>query len=93
MRTRKASKPYFVYLIECGGWSIYTGITTDVERRFKEHVTGKGAQYTRAHKVKRVLHTEVYKTRSKALKREIEIKKLRREKKLELIKSKKKLSR
>ena len=79
---------YFVYLIECGDKSIYTGITTDVQRRFKEHGSGTGGSYTRAKKVIKVLYTEQYKTRSEALKRESEIKSRHRNKKLVLIKLK-----
>lgn len=77
---------YFVYLIQCEDGSIYTGITTDLERRFKEHEGKIGGHYTRAHKVEKILHTEKYPTRSEALKREAEIKKLRREEKLKLVK-------
>ena len=65
---------------------MYTGITTDIQRRFKEHSLGKGGAYTRAKKVRRVLYTEQFGTRSDALKREAEIKGLRRNKKLALIK-------
>jgi len=79
---------YFVYLIQCEGGSIYTGITTDVNRRFKEHQNKVGGHYTRAHKAEKILHTEKYQTRSEALKREAEIKKLPRGQKLELIKIK-----
>ena len=77
---------YFVYLIECGDKSIYTGITTDVVRRFKEHSLGKGGAYTRSKKAKRILYTEKFKTRSEAQKREAEIKKWPRAKKIALIK-------
>ena len=77
---------YFVYLIECGDKSIYTGITTDVVRRFNEHKNGKGGHYTSSRQVIRVLYTEKFKTRSAALKREFEIKSLNRKSKLNLIK-------
>jgi putative endonuclease len=77
---------YFVYLIECGDESIYTGITTDVVRRFNEHKNGKGGHYTSSREVVRILYTEKFKTRSKALKREFEIKSLNRKQKLNLIK-------
>lgn len=79
---------YYVYLIECENKSIYTGITTDIKRRFQEHKDKLGGHYTRAHKVKKILHTEKYKTRSEALKREFEIKSWPREKKLELVNKK-----
>ena len=65
---------YYVYLIQCEDGSIYTGITTDLERRFKEHSDKTGGHYTRAHKVEKILYTEEYPTRSEALKREAEIK-------------------
>ena len=44
---------YYVYLIQCEDGSIYTGITTDLERRFKEHSDKTGGHYTRAHKVEK----------------------------------------
>lgn len=77
---------YFVYLLECSDESIYTGITTDVERRFKEHQEGKNSNYTRARGANRILYTEEYEDRSSASKREAEIKKMTREDKLKLIK-------
>lgn len=79
---------YYVYLIECKDKSIYTGITTDVARRFNEHKAGKGGHYTRAHGARRVLYSEPAATRSAALKREAEIKKWTREKKLALARTK-----
>ncbi|MEK7124798.1 MAG: GIY-YIG nuclease family protein [Patescibacteria group bacterium] len=78
---------YFLYLLECRDKSIYTGITTDVARRFKEHKAGIASRYTRARQAVKVLHTERFKTRSEALKRESEIKKWRRDKKISLIHS------
>jgi len=77
---------YFVYLIKCKDGTIYTGITTDVMRRFKEHQDGKGGHYTRSRKVIKILYSEKHKDRSDAQKREAEIKSWRREKKLILIK-------
>ncbi|OGN05108.1 MAG: endonuclease [Candidatus Yanofskybacteria bacterium RIFCSPHIGHO2_01_FULL_44_17] len=78
---------YYVYLIECRDKTLYTGITTDIERRFREHSSGKGGAYTRSKKVERVLYTEQFDTRSQAQKREVEIKSWRREKKLNLTKN------
>jgi putative endonuclease len=75
---------YFVYLIECVDGSIYTGIATDVKRRFEEHKKGIGARYTRAHRVKRIVHSEQHPSRSAALKREAQIKRFSREQKLSL---------
>ena len=76
---------YFVYLIECQDGTLYTGITTNVERRFKEHTLGKGGAYTRSKKPKKLLYTETHPNRSSALKRESEIKSWPRAKKLTLI--------
>lgn len=76
---------YFVYIIECRDASLYTGITTDVGRRFKEHKEGRGGRYTRAKKVKKLLYFEKQKDRSSALKREAQIKRLPKSKKLALV--------
>jgi putative endonuclease len=79
---------YYVYLLRCGDDTIYTGITTDVKRRFKEHKNGTGGHYTRAKKAIKILYSEKHKDRSSASKREAEIKKWPREKKLGLAKRK-----
>ena len=76
---------YFVYLLECKDGSLYTGITTDVDRRFVDHKNGVGGSYTRSKGVKNVVYTEKHPDRSSASKREAEIKSWRREKKLRLI--------
>lgn len=81
---------YYVYIIQCADNTLYTGITTDVERRFKEHRAGKGSAYTRSRKIKKLLYVEKRKSRSAALRREAEIKSLRRENKLALVLVKKK---
>lgn len=65
---------YFVYLLECTDGSIYTGITTDVQRRLEEHKKGTASRFTRARGVIRVLYSEQQRDRSSALKREAEIK-------------------
>lgn len=77
---------YFLYLLLCKDKSIYTGITTDVKRRFAEHQAGTGSKYTSARKATTILYTESYGTRSEASKRESEIKKWNRQKKLSLMK-------
>ena len=78
---------YFVYMLECAGGGLYTGITTDVKRRFAEHVRGVGGYYTRAHVPKRVVYVEQQQGRSLASRQEAAIKKLSRAQKLDLIKS------
>ncbi len=76
---------YFVYIIRCSDKSFYTGITNDLDRRFKQHKNKKGGAYTQSHPVEKIVHTERFKTKSEALKREAEIKNWRRGKKLALI--------
>jgi putative endonuclease len=76
---------YFVYLLQCVDRSIYTGITPDVEKRFREHENGTGAKYTRSHKPVKILYIESFATRSEAASREYEIKSWPRKKKLRLI--------
>ncbi|MDP3962894.1 MAG: GIY-YIG nuclease family protein [bacterium] len=73
---------YSVYLMLCKDGSIYTGIAVDVERRFLQHKSGKGGHYTKAKGAKKILYVEVCGTRSAALKREAEIKRLSRKEKL-----------
>ncbi len=82
---------YFVYMLETTRGTIYTGITTDVSRRFKEHQDGilkHGAKYTNANKPVKILYTESYDTKSEAMKEEYRIKHLTRAKKLEMISDK-----
>ncbi len=67
---------WHVYLIECLDGSLYTGITTDVDRRFAQHVAGKGARYTRARPPVRLLASFPYPDRSSASRAEYEIKQL-----------------
>ncbi len=68
---------WFVYLIECTGGSIYTGIAVDVAARYAAHTSGKGARYTRAHPPLRLLGSLAYPDRSSALKAEYRIKQLK----------------
>jgi putative endonuclease len=78
---------YYVYILECSDKSLYTGIATDVEKRFKEHVKGKASHYTSAHRPVKIVYKEKSKDRGTALRREVEIKRMPRDKKLSLIKS------
>jgi len=74
-----------VYILLCGDNTLYTGITTSIERRFQEHKEGKGSKYTRARKAAKMVYSEEYRNKRGALKREAEIKRLTREQKLDLI--------
>ncbi len=77
-----------VYIIEVSDHSFYTGISTDVERRFEEHSTGPlGAKFFNGRIPLKVIYREDGHTRSSASKREIEIKRLTRRDKETLIKS------
>lgn len=67
---------WYLYLIECEDGSLYTGITTDVERRYAQHVAGKGARYTRMKKPVRLVGFRECGSRSEALKAELALKKL-----------------
>ena len=78
-----------VYILRCSDDSLYTGITTDVERRIKEHngePANVGAKFTRGRQPVELVYQEKVKSRSLATKREMEIKSLSRKKKLDLIK-------
>lgn len=74
---------WFVYILQCNDKSYYTGITTDIERRTKEHNSGIGAKYTKGRApVELISYVEV-ENRSKALKLEAHIKKKPKNKKIE----------
>ena len=75
-----------LYILRCGDGTLYTGITTDVARRFDEHSSGKGAKYTRGRGPLELVYREACGDHSTALKRELEIKALTREEKELLIK-------
>lgn len=74
-------KPWFVYIIRCRDGTLYTGVTTDLKRRLKEHNGGKGARYTRSRLPVKLLYAEPCGNRSLALVREYEIKSLPKNKK------------
>jgi len=77
---------WFVYMIRASDGSLYTGVTTDVKRRFEEHCSaGKRAKFFRGRQPLEVVYTENHSDRSSAQRRESAIKKLSRDQKLELI--------
>lgn len=82
------TKKHFTYIIECADGTYYTGYTTDVKRRVKEHNQGIGSKYTRSRLPVSLLYFEKYSSRSKAMKREYEIKSLTRREKEEIINGK-----
>ncbi len=78
--------PHFVYILQSNDGKYYTGYTTDLARRMAAHKSGKGAKFTRAFGFKKLLYHETHPTKSAALKREAELKKLTRIEKSALIK-------
>ena len=77
---------YYVYIVECADGSLYTGITTDVERRILEHnYSFRSAKYTRSRRPVHLVYSAKVGSRSEASKEEHRIKKLTRAKKLEII--------
>lgn len=78
----------YVYILKCADNTLYTGWTTDLDNRLKVHNSGKGAKYTRGRTPVELLYHESFEDKSSALKREYEIKQLKREDKISLIKKK-----
>ena len=82
-------KPWYVYIIRCNDMSLYTGVTTDVERRFKEHKEGrKGSRYVKARIPLKVVYVETHDSRSEAQQREHVLKRFTKIEKEALIKGK-----
>jgi predicted GIY-YIG superfamily endonuclease len=76
-----------LYILRCGDGTLYTGITTDVEKRLEAHRTGKGAKYTRGRGPLELVYREECGDHSAALKRELEMKKLSRQEKEAFLRS------
>ena len=76
---------WFVYILKCKDGSLYTGATNDLKKRFEAHKSGKGGRYTRSHIPTKIVFFEKYDNNIIALKREREIKKWPRKKKLKFI--------
>lgn len=76
---------WYLYILRCKDDTLYTGITTDVEKRLEAHRTGKGAKYTRGRSPLELVYRESCGSHSDALKREHQVKMLTREEKQNLI--------
>jgi putative endonuclease len=74
-----------VYILQCADGTLYTGWTTDLERRLRAHNSGRGAKYTRGRRPVRLVYQEEQPTRSAAQRREAAIRRLSRADKLKLI--------
>ena len=82
--SRKA-RVWFVYILKCADDCLYTGITTDIRRRLAEHNAGRGSKALRGKRPVRVVYRESHPSRALALKREAQIKKWPRTKKLAIL--------
>jgi putative endonuclease len=77
---------WYVYMVICNDQTIYTGIAKDLRKRLSEHNNGaNGAKYTRSRRPVKIVYQEEQPSRSAATKRELQLKKLTRAKKLQLI--------
>jgi putative endonuclease len=76
---------YFTYVALCSDNSLYSGYCSDVLLREEVHNSGKGAKYTAARRPVKIIYSEPFSTRSAAMKREAELKKLTRAEKLKLV--------
>lgn len=76
---------YYVYILQCADGTFYTGYTDDPQRRLAVHNSGKGAKYTRSRLPVTLVYQEKLESKSAALRREAEIKKLTRAEKKTLI--------
>ena len=77
----------FTYIVRCADGTLYTGWTNDLKRRMKAHNAGKGAKYTKNRRPVSLEYFESYETKEEAMRREYEIKQLKKKKKLKLIKT------
>jgi putative endonuclease len=75
----------YVYIVRCSDGTLYTGWTSDVEKRLLAHNSGAGAKYTRGRRPVRIVHLESFENKEDAMARESSIKKLKRKEKLKLV--------
>lgn len=77
---------YYVYMIRCADYTLYTGITTDVTKRVAMHNTSvRGAKYTRGRRPVVLVYSAMFPDRASALQEEVRIKRLKRAEKLSLL--------
>ena len=75
----------YTYIVRCRDGSLYTGWTTDLERRLRAHNEGTGAKYTRSRRPVELVYAESFDTKEEAMRREYAIKQMTREEKLRLL--------
>ena len=76
---------HYVYIVKCSDGTLYTGYTTDIEKRIDAHNLGKGAKYTRSRRPVELVYHEEYDSKEEAMSREWHIKRLSRIQKERLI--------
>ncbi|WP_150046325.1 MULTISPECIES: GIY-YIG nuclease family protein [Methylomonas] len=81
----ESPKAWSVYIVICSDGALYTGISTDVDRRFRQHASGKGAKFFRTRRPLRIAYIENGYDKSQASRRERAIKRLKSEQKRSLI--------
>lgn len=81
----------YVYIVRCSDQTLYTGWTNHLEKRIEAHNAGKGAKYTKARRLVELVYFETFDNKGDALKREYQIKQLKRSEKEKLILRKKKI--
>ncbi|MFZ4454499.1 GIY-YIG nuclease family protein [Salibacterium aidingense] len=76
---------HYVYILECGDGSYYTGYTTNIEHRLRRHEQGKGAKYTRGRGPFRLVYQQSFATKTEAMRAEYELKQLARKEKEKIL--------
>lgn len=89
MAGEKQDSQWYVYILECGDGTYYTGMTDDLQRRFAQHQNGTGAKYTRGRGPLKIVYWETVATRGDALRREYAIKHMTRVEKIALMQKEK----
>jgi putative endonuclease len=77
---------FFVYVLKCSDGTLYTGYTNDIAQRMEKHKNGLGAKYVRARLPFKHIYTETFSTKQEAMKREYQIKRWNRERKIKELK-------
>ena len=83
-------KKNYTYMLKCHDGTIYTGWTTQLDRRISEHNSGRGAKYTRSRRPVELIYYEELESKEKAMKREAEIKKMTKKQKIAMVEKSKK---
>lgn len=85
MEMRIAENMNYTYILKCKDGSLYTGWTNNLDKRIADHNAGKGAKYTKRRRPVELVYYESFDTKEDAMKREYEIKKMKRSEKIELL--------